>query len=184
MEIRDAAEIVLSELRGVLRRADAGAAARLVDAICEARRVYVAGEGRSGLIARAFAMRLIHLGLNAYVCGETITPAIEAGDLCVACSGTGETAITCHRARQSQRVGAKVAAIVAAEGTPLGTKADIEIVLPAPTKRRAGGSGSRQFGASLFEQSLLVFLDAVVLLLQERRGASTESMFARHTNLE
>ncbi len=184
VNIREAAELVLSEIRGVVGQIDVRAAQALVEALCEARRVYVAGEGRSGLIARAFAMRLVHLGMNAYVCGETITPAIEAGDLCVACSGTGETAITCHRARQSQRVGAKVAAIVAAPETPLGSKADIEIILPAPTKQRPGGVGSRQFGASLFEQALLVFLDAVVLLLQERQGASPESMFARHANLE
>jgi len=184
VDIRQAAELILAEMRGVLSRADVEAGERLVEAIGRARRVYVAGEGRSGLIARAFAMRLVHMGMNAYVCGETITPAIEAGDLCVACSGTGETAITCHRARQSQRVGAQVAAIVAAEDTPLGSKADIEVVLPAPTKQRPGGAGSRQFGASLFEQSLLVFLDAVVLMLQERRGASAESMFARHANLE
>lgn len=184
MDIREAGEAVLGEIRSVLGQADAKAAGRLLEALCAARRVYVAGEGRSGLIARAFAMRLVHLGMNAYVCGETITPAIEGGDLCVACSGTGETAITCHRARQSQRVGAKVSAIVAAHDTPLGSKADIEIVLPAPTKQKPGGLGSRQFGASLFEQSLLVFLDAVVLMLQERQGASAESMFARHTNLE
>ena len=184
VNVREAAELVLSEIQGVVGRLDPEPAGALVDALCEARRVYVAGEGRSGLIARAFAMRLVHLGMNAYVCGETITPAIEAGDLCVACSGTGETAITCHRARQSQRVGAKVAAIVAAPDTPLGSKADIEIILPAPTKQRPGGAGSRQFGASLFEQALLVFLDAVVLLLQECQGASPESMFARHANLE
>ena len=156
---------------------------QLLEAIETARRVYVAGEGRSGLIARTFAMRLVHLGTTAYACGETVTPAIESTDLCIACSGSGETAITCHRASQSRAVGANVAAIVAAPGSALGADADIEIVLPAPTKFSAAG-GSCQFGASLFEQALLVFLDAVVLLLQERRGASPESMFAKHTNLE
>ena len=183
VEVREALEQVLGEVEDAALRADMAAAARLVDAVLEARRVYVAGEGRSGLVGRTFAMRLVHLGMTAHVCGETTTPAIEAGDLCIACSASGETAITCHRARQSRRVGARVAAIVAVEGTPLGAEADIEVVLPAPTKH-GGGTPSRQFGSSLFEQTLLVLLDALVLLLQERRGASPESMFAKHANLE
>jgi len=183
MDIRQAAEQILGEVSGVLRGADTGAAARLVEAAVAARRVYVSGEGRSGLVARTFAMRLVHLGMTAYVCGETITPAIEGGDLCIACSGSGKTPITCHRARQSRKVGATVAAIVAAAGTPLSSEADIEVVLCAPRKP-AQETRSRQFGATLFEQSLLLFLDAVVLLLQQRRGASPESMFAKHANLE
>jgi len=183
MDIHEAMQEVLAELRGVFERIDPEAARRLLDAVLSAERIYVAGEGRSGLIARTFAMRLVHLGMTAYVCSETITPAIQAGDLCIACSGTGETPITCHRARQSRAVGATVAAIVAAPGTILASEADIEVVLPAPTKLSQEGL-SRQFGATLFEQSLLLFLDALVLLLQERRGASPQSMSAKHANLE
>mgnify|MGYP000176877671 CR=1 FL=1 len=190
MDILDAVERILGEVEGVLRQVEPGPVGRLLDATVSARRIYVAGEGRSGLVARTFAMRLVHLGMTAYACGETITPAIEAGDLCIACSGSGQTPITCHRAEQSRRVGATVAAIVAARGSPLAAGADIEVVLPAPTKLGTppgapdAGQLSVQFGASLFEQALLLFLDAVVLLLQERRGASPESMSAKHTNLE
>jgi len=183
MDVDEAVGLILGEVRGVLAQVDAAATERLLDAVGSARRVYVAGEGRSGLVARTFAMRLVHLGATAYVCSETITPAIGKGDLCVACSGSGETPITCHRAEQSHRVGATVAAIVGAPGTTLGSHADIEVVLPAPSKtsRRVP---SRQFGATLFEQALLLYLDAVVLLLQERTGASQESMAAKHANLE
>jgi len=183
MDIREAVHLILGEVKAVVELTEPEPVERLLDALASARRIYVAGEGRSGLVARTFAMRLVHLGLTAYACGETITPAIGAGDLCVACSGSGTTPITCHRAQQSRGVGAAVAAIVAAPGTALGAEADIEVVLPAPTKL-SQASGSHQFGASLFEQSLLIFLDALVLLLQERRGASPESMFAKHANLE
>ncbi len=173
----------MGEVKGVLEQVDPGPVERLLDAVATTQRIYVAGEGRSGLVARTFAMRLVHLGLTAYACGETITPAIGPGDLCIACSGSGETPITCHRAAQSRKVGATVAAIVAAQGSPLGSSADFEVVLPAPTKA-SEPAASRQFGATLFEQALLLFLDALVLLLQERRGASPESMRAKHTNLE
>ncbi len=183
MDIRQALDQVQGELASVLGGVDRGAAARLVDALAGARRIFVTGEGRSGLIARTFAMRLVHLGLTAYVCGETITPAIEPGDVFVACSGSGQTPITCHRATESRRVGATLVAVVAAQDTPLGKEAEVEAVLPAPTKLSTAPL-SHQFGATLFEQALLLFLDSIVLLLQERRGASPESMFAKHANLE
>ena len=47
------------------------------------RRIFVAGEGRSGFSAKGFAMRLMHLGYTVYVVGETITPALREGDLLV-----------------------------------------------------------------------------------------------------
>jgi len=183
MDIRQAVGQVLSEVCGALELADLEATGQLLEAALSARRVYVTGEGRSGLIARTFAMRLVHLGMTAYVCGETVTPAIGSGDLCIACSASGETAITCHRAAASRAAGATVAALTAKRGARLVSAAAIEVVLPAPTKQ-ARGAGSCQFGSTLFEQALLVYLDAVVLLLQERRGASAESMFAKHANLE
>jgi 6-phospho-3-hexuloisomerase len=183
MDFRQAVRQILGEIGGALDGVDPHTVLHLLEAVASARRIYVTGEGRSGLIARTFAMRLVHLGMTAYVCGETVTPAIAAGDLCIACSGSGETPITCHRAQQSRRVGATVAAVTAASASPLAAEADIEVVLPAPTKLSHGLS-SRQFGASLFEQALLLLLDAVVMLLQERQGASPESMFAKHANLE
>ena len=182
-QITDAMKRVLAEVGSAVASADLVATDRLLDAVLGARRVYVAGEGRTGLIARTFAMRLVHLGMTAYVCGETVTPAIEAADLCIACSASGETAITCHRATISRAVGATVAAITAARQATLAAQADIRIVLDAPTKSDATPL-SIQFGSTVFEQALLVYLDAVVLLLQDRRGASPQSMFAKHANLE
>jgi 6-phospho-3-hexuloisomerase len=183
MNTQDAIRAVLGEVTEVLHEVDTAPVEELVEVLLAANRIYVTGEGRSGLIARTFAMRLIHLGMTAFVCGETVTPAIASADLCLACSGSGETPITCHRASRSAKVGSKVAAVVSRPGTSLGTEADIEIVLPCPTVP-ACASTSQQFGATLFEQALLVLLDAVVMLLRERRGTSHESMSAKHANLE
>src|ERR1700738_269625 len=65
--------------------------AMLVPALRKANRIFVVGAGRSGLALRAAAMRLMHLGLNVFVTGETITPAIQKGDLLLAASGSGTT---------------------------------------------------------------------------------------------
>jgi len=53
------------------------------DRMLMAKRVYIAGAGRSGIIARAFALRMLHLGYDVYVVGETITPALKPGDTLV-----------------------------------------------------------------------------------------------------
>ena len=74
------------------------------DRMLNAKRVYVAGAGRSGIIARAFALRLLHLGYDVYVVGETITPALKPGDMLVVFSGSGEThsiASICETVRET-----------------------------------------------------------------------------------
>src|SRR6266704_400936 len=77
----------------------------------KSRRILVLGVGRIGLIGRAFAMRLMHLGFSVYVMGETITPAIGKGDLVIAISGSGKTKLAITAAEISEEVGAKVVAI-------------------------------------------------------------------------
>jgi len=70
--------------------------------ILKADRIFIMGAGRSGLVAKAFAMRLMHLGLHSYVVGETITPALKPGDLLVVFSGSGKTKNYCRYRRNSE----------------------------------------------------------------------------------
>lgn len=78
---------VIDEVGAVMSSLGAESASQLIDAIVDSPSVFVSGEGRSGLVARSFAMRLMHMGVAAYVMGETICPSISDGDLLVACSG-------------------------------------------------------------------------------------------------
>ena len=55
----------------------------LIEKIIKAKRVFTAGAGRSGLMVKAFAMRLMHIGITSYVLGETVTPSIEKSDLLI-----------------------------------------------------------------------------------------------------
>ena len=59
--------------------------------ILNANRIYTMGAGRSGLVAKSFAMRLMHLGLSSFVVGETVTPAMKPGDVIIVFSGSGAT---------------------------------------------------------------------------------------------
>jgi 6-phospho-3-hexuloisomerase len=167
---------ILDEVRGALAGIGAERIASLCELISGARTVFVTGEGRSGLVGRCFAMRLVHLGVATHFVGETATPRLERGDVLVAISGTGETAGTCALARLAEGAGGRVAAVTAAERSTLGSMAELVVLVPA--------GESRQYGGSLFEQSALIALDAVVSMLQKRLGVTAASMDSRHANLE
>ena len=87
----DQLDTVLAEIHGVATRIDRMQLDALASALLAAERIFVTGEGRSGFMARAFAMRLMHLGLPVFVIGETTTPAVRGGDTVVAVSGSGST---------------------------------------------------------------------------------------------
>ncbi|AVH54882.1 MULTISPECIES: hypothetical protein [Streptomyces] len=78
---------ILAEIDGVIALVD-DALESLAMTLRNAERIFVTGEGRSGLMAKAFAMRLMHLGLPVHVIGETTTPAVAQGDTARAPSGS------------------------------------------------------------------------------------------------
>ena len=83
-------ETIVNEIESVLRHLDTDHVNHIAASLLQAPRIFVVGEGRSGLMGRAFAMRLMHLGATSYVVGETITPAIQEHDVLVAISGSGK----------------------------------------------------------------------------------------------
>ncbi len=180
---QEASRLILSEIESALARVREEQADALLEAILQPGAVFLAGEGRSGLVARGFAMRLVHLGLSAHVVGESTTPALRKGDLLVAVSGTAESEITCTRVELALKQGARVAALTASEGSPLASAANLAVVIAAATGAR-GAAASGQYGGSQFEQAALVLLDAIVLRLQERLGQSAGEMDARHATVE
>lgn len=159
---------------------------KLADEILRANRIFVAGAGRSGMMARCFAMRLMHMGLKAYMVGEVVTPSIAAGDLLVIASGSGETESLVSMARKAKRLGAAVATVTIYPEATIGKVADAVVEIHAPTSKSTIETGIRsvQPMGSLFEQSLLICLDYVILILMDKKQITGEEMFARHANLE
>jgi 6-phospho-3-hexuloisomerase len=150
----------------------------------DANRIFVAGKGRSGLFMRAFAMRLMHLGLTVYVVDDVTTPAIGAGDLLVIGSGSGSTASLAQYANRAKSLQARLALITAAESSPIGAQADYIMFIPAPSPKRERAGTSIQPMANLFEQTLLLVLDVLIIQLMSDLNLTAEQMFARHANLE
>lgn len=136
---------------------------------------FCTGQGRSGLVARMVAMRLVHLGRRAHVVGEATAPAIADADALLVLSASGETPLSRHYADTARDVGASVVLVTTRPASPLARTADT--VLHVATS-------SSQFGGSLFEQSALLVLDAAVLALDEGDPPTRDAMARRHANLQ
>ena len=174
----DYAKAILGELQTVFAALPEDAAEQTAQRICAHARIFVYGAGRSGLMLRAFAMRLAQMGRSVYVVGETTTPAIGAGDLLVLASASGTTHSACYYAETAQKAGAEWFVLTATADSPLTEMRPADVLLPAGSRDRPGGSA--QIMGSLFEQALLIFLDAVV----QRIPADRAVMRRRHANLE
>ncbi len=166
----------------------------LIDVYRRGAKVLVMGAGRSGLVGKAFAMRLMHLGFNVYVLGETTTPSIGEGDLVVAISGSGRTRLIVTAAEAAKKVNAKIAAITSYPDSPLGQIADVVVEIPGRTKTAPDiDYFARQILGiheplaplgTLFEDTALVFLDGVVVEIMHRLGKKEADLRARHANIE
>ncbi len=183
MNEKEYAVEISDEISEVVGNLDPQQLSVLVEAILAAKRVFVCGAGRSLLMMRAFAMRLMHMGVEAYVVSETITPAIAEGDLLIAGSGSGQTRGTLATVQAAAARGARTAVISAHGDLAIAEACDLVVVVPLPVTGEAGSSFRQPLG-SLFEQSLLVVGDVLVLRLMKRMGTTNEQMRARHTNLE
>jgi 6-phospho-3-hexuloisomerase len=172
--------LVLAENQRVLQALAYPAVEQLAQKIADVERIFVIGEGRSGLAA----MRLMHLGCQVYVVGETTTPSIQSTDLFIACSGSGSTETVCAIAAQAKAIGAYLVGVTANKQSSLGQLVDLPIELAARTKQDSGNARSQQFAGSLFEQSTLLFFDALFYVLSQMLNKSDESLLALHTNLE
>lgn len=175
-------QTICAEIASAAQSVESIAFDRAIAEIERAVRIFVFGEGRSGLVLRMGAMRLVHLGKTVHVVGDATTPAIVHGDLLIVGSGSGTTPVTVLITEQARKAGARVLTITASSGSRLAVTADHVMVLQTPTKGDHEQRASIQPGGTLFEQSMLVLLDTLFLLLA---GDSAADQIAhRHANLE
>jgi len=173
---------------------DEKAVRNLTKRMDRAKSLFLAGAGRSGYVAKAFAMRLMHLGYDVHVVGEATTPAITKKDLLIAVSGSGETHSIVSIAQAAKKMDAHIAAISSNPRSTLGGMCDTIIVMKGrlAAKREEDYLARQLKGAheplaplgTLFELSAMVFFDSLVEELMVIRKQNEESMRARHTQLE
>jgi len=169
-------ERILEEINQTLGKTGEKPREELISEIEQAKRVFIAGAGRSGLVGRMFAMRLSHLGKEVHIAGSTLCPPIGPGDLLIAISSSGKTGTTLLHGRTAKKASARIAAITGSKTSPLARLADRTMVIPAgPTI---------QPGNSLFEQASLILLDTVILRYQQSQRIPPSRLKKRHANLE
>ena len=166
----------------------------LVEAYNLRKKVLVVGAGRSGLVGKAFAMRLMHLGFNVYVLGETTTPSVTKNDLVIAISGSGSTEIIITVTKIAKRIGARVIAITSYKNSPLGQMSDHMIIIPGRTKVASEKDylvrqilGLHEPLAplgTLFENTAMSFLDGIISELMDLLNKDEEDLRKKHANVE
>lgn len=184
MQLREWFQGNLDELKEMLGGITPVDNSHLGEIILLAERVFVVGQGRTGLVTKMFAMRLMQIGLDTYIVGETLTPAIRSGDLLVAASGSGETPSVVRAAQKAKEIGARVAVITSAAHSSLAKYADHLTILPGQSIKISAQVSTKLPLANALEQTALIFLDCVVAWLAAQKGETNQSMMSRHANLE
>lgn len=176
---------ILEELSLSTRLISTQEAELLVNSILEKKKVFVAGAGRSGFMAKSFAMRLMHMGVDAYVTGETVTSTFEKGDLLIIASGSGETNSLVTMGEKAKNIGGTIAAVTIFPNSTIGKMADFSVKLPgSPKDQKNGVQETIQPMGSLFEQTLLLFFDSIILRYMDKKGLDSNKMYGKHANLE
>lgn len=158
-----------------------------VSLVNDHQRIFLIGVGREGLATKAFSMRLMHLGKEAHWIWDDTCPAIEAGDLLIATMGDGEIGHIRYICERAKANGAKVCIVT---GSPSGSGvqelADQYLFVPASVYRgKDTVVPSMQPMGNLFEQTLFVIFDVVIMRLQQLNPTITYAeMSKRHRNVE
>ena len=176
-------ELILNKISSVLKATDDSLVDKIVETVDKANRIFITGAGRSGLVSRFFAMRLMHSGYKVYMVGEIVTPSIQAGDLFLVISGSGGTETLMPLVRKAKSMGAQVAVISMKSKSPMAELADLVCAIGSGDENSFGSVKGMPMG-TVFELSTLVFLEAIVSKIVHDKGLTEEGMRALHANLE
>jgi len=190
-----AIEEILDNIKEASELIDEDIINEFMDILTESKNVFVMGAGRSGLVAKAFAMRLVHLGISAYVVGETISPAIYEEDCILAISGSGETKTIVSAVDIAKKRGSKALTLTSYPESSIGKLADCVMLVKGRTKIDTddGDYIKRQIDGNYtsltplgtaFELTSLIFLDGLIAELMQKMGKTEDDLKYRHTVLE
>ncbi|HEX9026047.1 MAG TPA: 6-phospho-3-hexuloisomerase [Clostridium sp.] len=174
---------ILEEIKDVIEKVDEEQVKEIMNVFKKGTRIFVDGEGRSGFQAKGFAMRLMHIGYNSYVMGETITPALKKGDIFVAISGSGKTKNILSNAKAAKDLGLTIIGVTSKKDSPLGEVSDLVLEVPGKTKSD-NDVASIQLLSSLFDQSVHIVLDDLCLLISKKDNLSDSEASRNHINIE
>lgn len=174
-------DMILDKISSVLAATQDSYYQQLTEMLDSASRIFVAGAGRSGLVCKFFAMRLVHSGYDTSVVGEVVTPSINKGDLLVVISGSGETEQLIAFTKKAKAEGARILLICSKSSSTIGDMADTTFQI-GRTDQYTKVLGMPM--GTIFELSTLSFLEGAISHIIHEKGIPEEAMRTRHANLE
>ncbi len=173
----DAPRYIVRRVAAALDRLDPATVRRAVDVLSRAPEIFVYGAGRSGIIGRAFAMRLVQAGRTAFVIGESVTPIVRKGDAVFILSGQGESYSSIQTANIVRREGAELVVLTAKSSSKLAHTATVLLALEfADDADRARHAPL----GTLFEAASLLLTDGLIAEIMAANGETEASMRRRH----
>jgi len=178
----DSIEYIQRKIKDILKTVSQKDIIKVKDLFFKSNRIFLYGAGRSGLVAKAFAIRLGHLGFQTYVIGETITGPVKKNDLVIIVSGSGETIPAVMTAEIAKKLNAKVVSITGKKNSGIAKFADITLYISASCndveRKKYAPLGT------LFEASVWILLDGIIADLLESKKETEENMRSRHATLQ
>jgi len=194
--LKAAAQEIVAGAQKAMSELDMDQVEKMIEMILDdkSKKIFVVGIGRSGFVARAFALRLMNLGFNVYFLGETITPAATKEDLLIAISGSGTTKLVLTASSAAKEIGSNVVAVTSHPKSPLGKIADHIVIVGGRTKMaREEDYLARQILGereplsplgTMFENNCMIFLDSLIVELMHRLGKTEEEIRKLHATIE
>ena len=127
----------------------------------------------------------VRLGKESFWIWDDTTPSIGEGDLMICACGSANVGHENYVADMAKKNGAKLALITPSSEGFLLSIADMVVNVPAAAYKAVGDFvPSEQLMGNLFEQTLFIFYDILVMMLREEMDIKPEEMVARHRNVE
>ena len=191
--IKKTTEEITRHALAVINKIEEEQVSQMIETIINSDCVFIVGTGRSELVGKMFAMRLMHLGFTVYVVGDVTTPAIKDSDCLIAISGSGETKTVTLAAGTSKDVGASVIGITANLESTLSKLLDVVINIDSKTKEPwkhytsnvlKGNYDDLTPMGTLFEDSTHLFLDGLIAEFMALLGKKEQDLKKRHAIIE
>ena len=173
--------LILDKVAIAIEETTPGSDDKLLEFIGSAGRIFLAGAGRSALVSRFFAMRLVQSGYQVGVVGEVVTPSIQKGDLLIVVSGSGTTRTLLPIIETAKKQGSKVAVVSMKKESPMAKMADVVVQI--------GQDSSYEKILEMpmnttFDLASLIYLEGTVARIIHHKGLTEEMMRAIHAKQE
>ncbi|MDR2873809.1 MAG: SIS domain-containing protein [Methanobrevibacter sp.] len=195
--LHDIIHTILEEINNSIFKVDKNQIIDFIKLLDNSDRLYLRGKGRSALVSKQFAMRLLHLDYSVFIVGSVTAPPVKEGDLVIFISGSGSLISNSVILDKCNELNATTCCFTSNPDSYLGSNCDLTITVFAGDKMSDKGFdySKRQIEGkscsnnnlplgTLFELTVSVLFDAIIAKLMILKNETEKNMKKRHFNLE